>query len=123
MTLKTTRAVATFNEPFSLRNMEGLQPAGTYAVFVEDELITNLSRTAWRRVATLLQTPSISSSQANSRLVVVSQTELDAALMKDLHQTVASEVATPGIVERQQENDHGESQAEGPQTGGEVEKA
>jgi hypothetical protein len=90
LTLKTTRTVATFNEPFSLRNLEGIQPAGKYAVFVEDELITGLSRTAWRRVATILQTPSISSSQENARLIVVSQTELDAAVMKDLHLTVST---------------------------------
>jgi hypothetical protein len=70
--------------------VEGIQPAGTYAVFVEDELITGLSKTAWRRVSTMLQTPSVSSSQANSRLIIGSQTELDAALMKDLHLTVAA---------------------------------
>ena len=88
MTLKTTRTIATFDEPFSLRNLEGIQPAGTYAVHVEDELIPGLSRTAWRRVSTLLQTPSIASSQERSRLVVVSPTELAAALMKDQHLTV-----------------------------------
>jgi hypothetical protein len=71
--------------------VEGIQPAGAYAVFVEDELITGLSRTAWRRISTMLQTPSTSSSQEHSRLAVVSQTELDAALMKDLHLTVAAE--------------------------------
>ena len=90
MTLKTTRAIAAFNEPFSLRNVEGIQPAGEYNVYVEDELIAGLSRTAWRRVSTLLQTPSISSSQEQSRLVVVSPTELEAALMKDRHLTVVA---------------------------------
>jgi hypothetical protein len=90
LSLKTTRGTATFNEPFSLRNVEGTQPAGEYNVFVEDELIPGLSRTAWRRVSTLLQTPSISSSQEHSRLVVVSPTELEAALMKDQHLTVVT---------------------------------
>lgn len=91
MSLKTTRAIATFNEPFSLRNAKGIQPAGEYNVYVEDELIPGLSRTAWRRVSTLLQTPSIASSQEHSRLVVVSPTELEAALMKDQHLTVVAD--------------------------------
>lgn len=88
MTIKTTRGIASFNEPFSLRNVDGVQPAGDYTVYFEDELIEGLSRAAYRRVSTILQTPSIASSQLQSRLVVVSQTELDAALMKDLHLTV-----------------------------------
>ena len=90
MSLKTTRGIAAFKEPFSLRNVEGIQPAGEYNVYVEDELIPGLSRTAWRRVSTLLQTPSISSSQEQSRLVVVNSTELEAALMKDQHLTIVA---------------------------------
>ena len=88
MTIKTTRAIASFNEPFSLRNVDGVQPAGEYAVYLEDELIEGLSRAAYRRVSTTLQTPSLSSPQEPWRLVSVSATELDAALMKDLHLTV-----------------------------------
>jgi hypothetical protein len=95
MSLRTTRHTATFNEPFSLRNVEGVQPAGEYNVFNEDELITGLSRTVWRRVLTLIQTPSISSIQEDPRLVVISQVELDAALMRDQHLTVS-----PGNVEK-----------------------
>ena len=90
MSLRTTHRTATFNEPFSLRNAEGVQPAGEYNVFSEDELITGLSRTAWRRVLTLIQTPSISSPQEKPRLLVISQEELDAALMKDQHLTITS---------------------------------
>lgn len=91
LTIKTTRAIAAFNEPFSLRNVEGVQPAGEYAVYLEDELIEGLSRAVYRRIATILQTPSLSSPQEQSRLVVISPTELDAALMKDLHLTVEAE--------------------------------
>jgi hypothetical protein len=90
LSLKTTRSIATFHEPFALRNLEGNQPPGEYSVYVEDELIAGLSRTAWRRISTLLQTPSISSSQEHSRLVVVSSAELEAALMKDQHLTVTT---------------------------------
>ncbi len=88
MTVKTTRGVASFRESFSLRNLQGVQPAGDYAVYFEDELVEGLSRVAYRRVATILQTPSLSSAQEQSRLVVVSRTELDAAMMKDMHLTI-----------------------------------
>jgi hypothetical protein len=85
LTIRMTRCVATFNEPFSLRNAEGVQPSGDYNVYVEDELIQGLSRAAYRRVSTILQLPSISSPQEQSRLVSVNASDLEAALMKDLH--------------------------------------
>jgi hypothetical protein len=83
LTIKTTRAVASFSEPFSLRNVEGVQPAGEYVVYPEDELIEGLSRVAYRRVSTILQTPSLSSPHEQSHLVSISATELETALMID----------------------------------------
>ena len=53
-----------------------------------DELSEGLSWTAYRRVATLFQTPAISASQRQIQSFSISQTELDAALMKDRHQTI-----------------------------------
>ena len=88
LTIRTTRAVASFRESFSLRDIEGDQPPGDYNVFFDDELIQGLSRAAYRRVSTILQTPSISSPQEQSRLVSISATDLEVALMKDLHLTV-----------------------------------
>jgi hypothetical protein len=86
--MRTTRAVASFKEPFALRALEGMQPPGDYNVFIEDELIPGLSRAAYRRVSTILQTPSISSPQGQPRLVSISETDLEAALMKDSHLTI-----------------------------------
>ena len=88
MTNRTTRSIASFKEPFTLRAVEGLQPPGDYNVFIEDELIQGLSRAAYRRVSTILQTPSISSPQDHARLVSISATDLEVALMKDSHLTV-----------------------------------
>lgn len=65
-----------------------MQPPGDYNVYFEDELIQGLTRAAYRRVCTILQTPSISSPQEESRLVSISETDLEVALMKDLHLTV-----------------------------------
>ena len=88
VTIRTTRAVASFREPFTLRAVEGMQPPGDYNVYIEDELIQGLSRAAYRRVGTILQTPSISSPQDEARLVSISETDLEAALMKDAHLTI-----------------------------------
>ena len=87
MTIRTTRAVASFKDPFSLRAIEGIQPSGDYNVYFEDELIQGLSRVAYRRVSTILQMPSISSPQEESRLVSINETDLRVALMKDLRVT------------------------------------
>ena len=88
MTIRTTRTTVSFSSPFTLQNLEGIQPAGEYVVLMDDELIEPLSWTAYRRVATLLQTPAVSSSQRLTQSFTISQTELDAALMKDRHQTI-----------------------------------
>ncbi|MBR0969851.1 MULTISPECIES: hypothetical protein [Bradyrhizobium] len=88
MPIRTTRTTVSFANPFVLQGLEGSQPAGEYVVLADDEQIEGLSRIAYRRVATLLQTPATSASQLLIQSFSISQTELDAALMKDRHQTV-----------------------------------
>ncbi len=88
MTIRTTQSTVSFSNPFTLRNLEGVQPAGEYVVLADDELIEGLSRIAYRRMTTLFQTPAISASQRQVQSFSISQTELDAALMKDRHQTI-----------------------------------
>ena len=87
MTIKTTHTSVSFAEPFTIGNIEEIQPPGEYIVIADDELIEGISRIAYRRVATLLQIPRISAPQTTSQLVSVSAAELDAAQMKDRHQT------------------------------------
>jgi|SRR5947207_15416155 len=88
LTIRTTRTTVSFTSPFTLQNLEGVQPAGEYAVLADDELIEGLSRVAYRRLVTLFQTPAISAPQRQTQSFSISQTELDAALMKDQHQTI-----------------------------------
>jgi hypothetical protein len=56
LTIRTTRTTVSFINPFTLRSLEGFQPAGEYAVVIDDEQIEGLSRIAYRRAATLFQT-------------------------------------------------------------------
>lgn len=89
MTIRTTRTTVSFANPFTLRGLEGVQSAGEYVILHDDEQIEGLSRLAYRRVATLFQTPATTASQLLVKSFPISQTELDAALMKDRHQTIA----------------------------------
>ena len=54
MTMRTSRNAVTFRRPFSLSGVAEVQPAGTYTVETNEELIEGLSFPAWRRTATTL---------------------------------------------------------------------
>jgi len=88
LTVRTDRTTISFAHSFSLRDLEGVQPAGEYLVETDDEVIEGISRLAHRRVATLLTIPRIADSQSVSQRVSVDQIDLDAALMKDRQQTI-----------------------------------
>jgi hypothetical protein len=55
--VRTTRHTLIFEQPFSLSGVEEVQPAGTYTVAVDEELIDGLSFLAYRRVATTIYLP------------------------------------------------------------------
>ncbi len=57
MTLRTSSRTVTFRRPFSLKGVAGELPAGTYAVETDEELIEQLSFTAYQRVATSIRVP------------------------------------------------------------------
>lgn len=54
MTMRTSQKTVTFRRPFSLSGIEDVQPAGTYTVEINEELIEGLSFPSWRRTATVL---------------------------------------------------------------------
>ena len=55
MTTRTSSKQVTFRRPFLLSGLTDMQPAGTYTVDTEEELIDALSFSAWKRVATVMQ--------------------------------------------------------------------
>jgi hypothetical protein len=55
--MRTTRQMVTFDQPFSLSAVDEVQPAGTYAVDVDEEIIEGLSFLAYQRVATTIYLP------------------------------------------------------------------
>jgi hypothetical protein len=55
MTVRTTSKTVTFMHPFSLTRTDEVQPAGTYTVKTDEELLQPSSLPAYRRIATLLR--------------------------------------------------------------------
>jgi hypothetical protein len=83
MTRRTTTRTVTFKHPFVIEGLEGWQPAGSYVVDTEEELLQGLSFPAWRRVHTSLQVPQRPGSWVTHQDVTVDPAIMDAALMAD----------------------------------------
>ena len=54
---RTTSTQVTFAKAFRLPGVEDLQPAGTYVVETEDDLLQSVSFPVWQRVATVILLP------------------------------------------------------------------
>ena len=83
MNRRTSRKTVTFARPFSLRGIDGEQPAGTYLVETDEQLIPGLSFIAWRRVASLMFLPSRPGGPVPGRIATIDPLELQAAQARD----------------------------------------
>ena len=86
MATRTSSKQVTFRRPFLLSGFEGLQPAGTYTIDTEEELIDALSFSAWKRVATVMQV----TRGGATEYLPVDPNELSEALLRDGAQLDAS---------------------------------
>jgi hypothetical protein len=82
MATRTTETTVTFRRPFTLTAVDGVQPAGTYRVETDEELLPGLSFHAFQRVATMLHLPAMSSGRTR-QVVTIDPTELAVALEAD----------------------------------------
>lgn len=62
MTIRTTRKIVTFSNPFSLEGVDRVLPAGEYEVVTDEDLIEGLSFPVYRRIATMMIVPAQASS-------------------------------------------------------------
>jgi hypothetical protein len=83
MTTRTRRKLMTFAQPFLLRAIDAMQPAGTYNVDTDEELIDGLSFLAYRRTATWIHLPSITTKSGSSQMILVQPSELKAGVQLD----------------------------------------
>ena len=87
MTTRTKHTTVRFTAPFSLSGVDEIQPPGDYAIAEDEELIDGLSWLAYRRVATFIHLPAISSTdRLRSQLVGIDHSELEGALREDAEQ-------------------------------------
>ena len=84
MTTRTTKSKVTFTRPFNLSGFDGEQPAGSYSVETDDELLEGVSFPAYRRMATMMQLDASSHGSAGIlQVAVINPDELTAALAVD----------------------------------------
>jgi hypothetical protein len=81
--MRSTRDTITFDHPFMLAGLDGLQPSGTYTVITEEEEIPGLSFIAWRRVATQICLPAIGVASGKEQVVTVDPQDLMKARKRD----------------------------------------
>ena len=80
---RTTRWSVTFSHPFSLADIDGINPAGTYRVQTVDVTINNLAFLAYRRISTTIELPGVGTDSSRRRVTAIDPLELEAALTMD----------------------------------------
>lgn len=80
---RTLDTTVTFRRPFTLKALDGPQPAGTYRLVVDEDEILGVSVLAYRRTATMLQTPAISVRGQPVQSHLVDRADLEAAIEAD----------------------------------------
>jgi hypothetical protein len=83
MTVRTSRKTVTFKQPFSLSGIDEVQPAGTYTVETDEELIPGVSFPAYRRIASLIFLRSRGGGAVVEEMANVDPLELEAAQERD----------------------------------------
>jgi hypothetical protein len=83
MTVRTTSKTVTFTHPFNLSGTDEVQPAGTYTVETDEELLQTSSLPAYRRISTLMRLPARATGTVLTEIVEVNPLELAAVLARD----------------------------------------
>lgn len=102
MTVRTTSKTVTFLHPFNLTGMGNVQPAGTYTVETDEELLELLSFPAYRWISTLMRLPVRSMGTVLAQIVETNPVELARALERDarLDETMPQPAHSEAIMPR-----------------------
>lgn len=107
MTMRTSQKTVTFRRPFSLSGMDKVQPAGTYTVETNEELIEGVSFPAWRRTATVILLRPQAGSAGPVEDLDIDPLELEAAQESDALELPATaveaslgELLTDGVLQQ-----------------------
>ena len=72
-----------FSRPFSLSDLDGIQPAGTYRIQTLDVTLDSLSVLAYRRVSTTIELPSVGVAGSRRHVIAIDPLELETAMHRD----------------------------------------
>lgn len=93
MSIRTTRKIVKFSNPFSIEGVGRVLPAGNYEVVTDEELIEGLSFPVYRRVATMMLAPTETSQAPSIEMLTIDPVDLMAALERDTQAVKAVSVA------------------------------
>ena len=83
MTKRAKQEMATFSHPFTISGVDGVQPAGSYVVQIEEEALEGLSFVAYRRLETSILVPLHSGSSGSVQSIPIQTRDLEDALAHD----------------------------------------
>jgi len=83
MITRTNHETVTFSNPFSLKGVDRILPAGNYKVATDEELIEGLSFPVYRRLATMIIVPAQSYQASSVEMLTVDPRNLAAAKERD----------------------------------------
>src|SRR5258708_32100385 len=83
MSIRPTSGTVRSPRPFLLTGIGGEQPAGSYTVETDEELLQNVSVPAYRRISTLIRLPPRPDSTELARIVDLDPVELAAIVASD----------------------------------------
>ena len=81
MSIRTTRKIVKFGNPFTIEGVGRVLPAGNYEVVTDEELIEGLSFPVYRRVATMMLAPTQTSHSIE--MLTIDPRDLAAAVERD----------------------------------------
>lgn len=83
MTMRTTSRSVTFSRPFMLSGIGSIQPAGTYTVETDEELVQEISFPVYRRTMTFILLPPPHGRAVLGQIATIDPLELEVALEHD----------------------------------------
>jgi hypothetical protein len=83
MIARSSSKTVVFTNPFLLKGVDRVLPAGSYRVVTDEELIDGISFPAYRRVSTMIFVPGQSRYGASEEMVVIDPADLQSAHDRD----------------------------------------
>jgi hypothetical protein len=81
--MRSSNKTVSFSKPFTLKGLDGPQPAGDYVVVTAEQRVATTLFEAWRRVDTQIRLPSLQGYAGVEQYTSIAPGELEDALRSD----------------------------------------